>query len=328
MGGGISSGEPAISSTFTYTFTRPGTYRFKSQAADTMRMDVEVREFAVRNGTLTAGGDVSVGGDLLVAGHEHEVKLFLGTACPPFWVEAEETKGYFLMSKPLHGQAGRKENRPMDFNEGGRTHGATLRSGQRMHMSVSSNDFHDSAPPPYHAATMNPPPPPSPSPPPPGANAINVMPPAPPEYFEEPLEFPQYDFEACTRGSGYDQCARRYYYDKLRSKTYQTPENLAPLGEYYPFISILVCKRAGVPFPVDYKCTANLNTFSDGDTVVVTPATLTDCKAACNANRHCVAFVHNTIDNGNCYVKTGAITGTTADPPESGTTSCVPVGLG
>jgi len=323
-GGGITSGEPSLSSTFSYTFTQPGTYYFKSQAADTMRMNVEVREFAVRNGTLTAGGDVSVGGDLLVAGHEHEVKLFLGTACPPNWVEAEETKGYFLMSNPTHGQAGRRENRPMDFNERGRTHGATYRkTDQRYHFTTSSTSYYESAPPPFNSATMDYPPPPSPSPPPPGGNAINVLPPAPPEYHDESLEFPMWDFRAHVGSTMY------YFYDKLRNKHYQTPEYMAPLGEYYPFISILVCKRAGVTFPIDYQCTNDLNTFADGDhPPVLTPATMADCKAACSANRLCVAFVHNTVDHGNCYVKTGLITGTSADLPEHGTTSCVPAGLG
>ena len=85
---------------------------------------------------------------------------------------------------------------------------------------------------------MDPPPPPFPSPPPPGAGAINVLPPAPPEYHDDPLEFPMYDFRARDDG-GY-----KYYYDKLRHTKYQTPEYMAPLGEYYPFVSILVCKRA------------------------------------------------------------------------------------
>ena len=79
--------------------------------------------------------------------------------------------------------------------------------------------------------------------------------------------------------------------------------------------------------PVDYHCTNNLNTFTDGvHPLVFTNASMEDCKAACAANHDCVVLVHNII--GNCYVKTGAIIRTAADDPYNGTTSCVPSGLG
>ena len=83
-------------------------------------MTVEVREFAVRNGTMFVGGDLEVGGagsavstgtlrgggDREVGGQmiagpgfEQEVRMFLGGECPPGWVEASETMGRLLASR-------------------------------------------------------------------------------------------------------------------------------------------------------------------------------------------------------------------------------------
>ena len=60
---GVSSGEPELASSFSHTFALPGLYWFKSQVADEMRTRVEVRElFAVRNGTMSMGGDMEVKG--------------------------------------------------------------------------------------------------------------------------------------------------------------------------------------------------------------------------------------------------------------------------
>ena len=102
VSGGIRSGDPVLASSYAYTFSRAGVYLFKSQAADTMRMTVEVREFAVRNGTMFVGGDLEVGGEgsavsngmlrvggsLEVSGMQvsgpgfaQEVRLFLGDGC-------------------------------------------------------------------------------------------------------------------------------------------------------------------------------------------------------------------------------------------------------
>ena len=124
--GGIRSGDPTLSSAYSHTFEAPGRFVFKSQAGDDMRMAVEVREFAVRNGTLFVGGDLEVGprggvGDteskvdnstvriagklevsgMLTAGpgFEQEVRIFLGGSCPPGWTEATETKGKLLASR-------------------------------------------------------------------------------------------------------------------------------------------------------------------------------------------------------------------------------------
>jgi len=36
----------------------------------------------------------------------------------------------------------------------------------------------------------------------------------------------------------------RYYWDRMRSPTYQTTDYMAPIGEYYPFACVLLCKRA------------------------------------------------------------------------------------
>jgi len=45
-----------------------------------------------------------------------------------------------------------------------------------------------------------------------------------------------------------------YTYDKLGNPAYQTSTYMAPIGEYYPFASVLLCKRVRaalslVPFP-------------------------------------------------------------------------------
>ena len=127
MSGGIRSGDPVLASSYAYTFLRAGVYLFKSQAADAMRMTVEVREFAVRNGTMFVGGDLEVGGEgsavsngmlrvggsLEVSGMQvsgpgfaQEVRLFLGGACPPGWVEASETMGKLLASRGVSEAAG------------------------------------------------------------------------------------------------------------------------------------------------------------------------------------------------------------------------------
>jgi len=49
------------------------------------------------------------------------------------------------------------------------------------------------------------------------------------------------DNYAPNYGTGY--CVNRYYWNKLRSPTYQTTDYMAPIGEYYPFASVLLCKR-------------------------------------------------------------------------------------
>ena len=126
VSGGIRSGDPVLASSYAYTFSRVGVYLFKSQAADAMRMTVEVREFAVRNGTMFVGGDLEVGGEgsavsngtLRVGGVEvsgpgfaQEVRLFLGGACPPGWVEANETMGMLLASRGVSEEAGTNKSK-------------------------------------------------------------------------------------------------------------------------------------------------------------------------------------------------------------------------
>jgi plastocyanin len=132
VSGGIRSGDPVLASSYAYTFSRAGVYLFKSQAADTMRMTVEVREFAVRNGTMFVGGDLEVGGEgsavsngtlrvggsLEVSGVQvsgpgfaQEVRLFLGGACPPGWVEASETMGKLLASRGVSEDAGSSKSK-------------------------------------------------------------------------------------------------------------------------------------------------------------------------------------------------------------------------
>lgn len=132
VSGGIRSGDPVLASSYAYTFSRPGVHLFKSQAADAMRMTVEVREFAVRNGTMFVGGDLEVGGEssavsngtlrvrgsLEVSGMQvsgpgfaQEVRLFLGGVCPPGWVEASETMGKLLTSRGGSEEAGSSKSK-------------------------------------------------------------------------------------------------------------------------------------------------------------------------------------------------------------------------
>ena len=42
--------------------------------------------------------------------------------------------------------------------------------------------------------------------------------------------------------SGWDSSAQ-YRWDKLTNPAYQTTDYMAPIGEYYPFASVLLCKR-------------------------------------------------------------------------------------
>ena len=127
VSGGIRSGDPVLASSYAYMFSRPGVHLFKSQASDAMRMTVEVREFAVRNGTMFVGGDLEVGGESSAVsngtlrvggslevggvsvsgpGFAQEVRLFLGGVCPPGWVEASETMGKLLASRGGSEEAG------------------------------------------------------------------------------------------------------------------------------------------------------------------------------------------------------------------------------
>ena len=91
--GGVSSGTPVLTGSFTHTFDAAGTHLFKSQAHYTMTCTVEVLEsFVLQNGTLTLGGDLEVGGNVRAAGFamegtpalgfETEVKMFLADECP------------------------------------------------------------------------------------------------------------------------------------------------------------------------------------------------------------------------------------------------------
>mmetsp|Transcript_18043 Transcript_18043/g.30681 ORF Transcript_18043/g.30681 Transcript_18043/m.30681 type:complete len:483 (-) Transcript_18043:502-1950(-) len=223
VAGGVRSGDPELSSSFAHTFVRPGLYLFKSQADNDMRMKVEVREFAVRDGTMFVGGDLQVGnassavdkgtlrvggslevgGELKVGGvaiggptYENEIKMFLANECPTGWTEATELGGYLLMGRTPGGQVNATKNRPMGASEDGRMHSTVWKSSAASFYMSSSSTAGNAA---YGSG---------------------------------------YDFV-----SGY-YSSIRYYWNKLRSPTYQTSTYMEPIGEYYPFASVLLCKRA------------------------------------------------------------------------------------
>ena len=53
----------------------------------------------------------------------------------------------------------------------------------------------------------------------------------------------RYDFELTNYGS-YSTEYYAYWWDRMRSPTYQTTDYMGPIGEYYPFASVLLCKRS------------------------------------------------------------------------------------
>ena len=210
--GGVSSGVPMLTGTFTHTFDAAGTYLFKSQAQYTMTCTVEVLEsFVLKNGTLTLGGDLEVGGNVRATGFvegtpalsfETEIKMFLAEECPTGWAEATELGGYMLMGRSPGGQVNATKNRPMGASEDGRMHSTAWNhsSDDRFHKSSSVAGF-DSA---YG-----------------GTHDLHVV-----DYYYS--------------GPNY---INSYYWDRMRSPTYQTTDYMAPIGEYYPFASVLLCKR-------------------------------------------------------------------------------------
>mmetsp|Transcript_3046 Transcript_3046/g.6499 ORF Transcript_3046/g.6499 Transcript_3046/m.6499 type:complete len:493 (-) Transcript_3046:87-1565(-) len=205
--GGVSSGVPMLTGTFTHTFEAAGTYRFKSQAQYTMTCTVEVlgEAFVLQNGTLTLGGDLEVGGNVRAAGFalegtpalgfETEIKMFLANECPTGWTEATELGGYMLMGRAPGGQVNATKNRPMGASEDGRMHSTAWNHASDVRF-VTTSGTHDLS--------------------------VND----------------KYD----SYGNG-NRNRNLYYWDRMRSTTYQTPTYMAPIGEYYPFASVLLCKR-------------------------------------------------------------------------------------
>jgi hypothetical protein len=51
-----------------------------------------------------------------------------------------------------------------------------------------------------------------------------------------------YDFEA-SHGRTYYDSRTYYHWNKLRNPAYQTASYMDAIGEYYPFASVLLCKR-------------------------------------------------------------------------------------
>jgi len=216
--GGVSSGVPMLTGTFTHTFDAAGTYRFKSQAQYTMTCTVEVLEsFVLQNGTLTLGGDLEVGGNVRAAGFamegtpalgfETEIKMFLANECPTGWMEATELGGYMLMGRAPGGQVNATKNRPMGASEDGRMHSTAWNHASTARFQRSSKYYSNNYYNQYDATYGG-----------------------------------TYDFEL-TDYSDYSTDYYAYWWDRMRSTTYQTTDYMAPIGEYYPFASVLLCKR-------------------------------------------------------------------------------------
>ena len=67
---------------------------------------------AVSNGTLRVGGSLEVSGlQVSGPGFAQEMRLFLGGACPPGWVEASETMGKLLASRGVSEDAGSNKSK-------------------------------------------------------------------------------------------------------------------------------------------------------------------------------------------------------------------------
>ena len=194
---------------------------------------------------LRVGFDMELGGNLNVegsvtarsqpAGFEGEIKMFLASVCPQYWEEATELNGYFLQGRPEGGQVNQTHNRPMGANETGRMHNTYWKGGHvvngaydERYMGGYYDSFGTSGT--SNQCTGS------------GCTKCNL---------------PGSDANInCQDNFGVAQ-DRDYYYsansaswykfDKLVNKAYQTPKYMAPIGEYYPFVSVLICKFVGNP---------------------------------------------------------------------------------
>ena len=231
--GGISSGAPKLASTFQHTFDTAGTYRFKSQAQYTMTCTVEVIEsFVLKDGKVKIGGDLEVGGSTIAgAGFESEIKMFLGNECPTGWTEATELGGYFLMGRASGGQVNATKNRPMGASEDGRMH-STYYKGHQSWGNYDDRYFGG-----YYTSY--------------GSSSAHRCTSSSCSYCRLPGSSSNVD---CDQNFGGQYQWKDYYYsdnspsyfrwDKLTNPAYQTSTYMAPIGEYYPFASVLLCKRA------------------------------------------------------------------------------------
>ena len=250
--GGVSSGVPMLTGTFTHTFDAAGTYLFKSQAQYTMTCTVEVLEsFVLQNGTLTLGGDLEVGGNVRAAGFamegtpalgfETEVKMFLASECPAGWAEATALGGYMLMGRSPGGQVNATKNRPMGASEDGRMHStyykgdpsiSTNRDSQNddryfggHNTHAGGSDYSSSS---YDCTS---------------ATDCNYCALPGGAFVDCEENFGRYAFLDYMNSR---ETYPRYYsarWDKLKNPAYQTSTYMAPIGEYYPFASVLLCKR-------------------------------------------------------------------------------------
>ena len=255
--GGVSSGVPMLTGTFTHTFDAAGTYLFKSQAQYTMTCTVEVLEsFVLQNGTLTLGGDLEVGGNVRAAGFamegtpalgfETEVKMFLASECPAGWAEATELGGYMLMGRSPGGQVNATKNRPMGASEDGRMHSTYYKGTSSQSSSSDAGAYRYTGD--YWQYNF-------------GGDRSTcsswqdcnycLLPSGAPRvgstYGTAPTGYVYVDCESNFGGMWdmYDDSSSNSYvkWDKLRNPAYQTSTYMAPIGEYYPFASVLLCKR-------------------------------------------------------------------------------------
>ena len=242
--GGVTSGTPALGGTFSHAFTHAGTYLFKSQTQHTMTLVVEVLDsFLLHNGTLSLGGDLEVGGTIkagkietngVPAGYEQEIKMFLGAECPMGWTEATELGGYFLMGRPTDGGVvNQTMNRPMNATEEGRMHSTYYKGNKAFSESYDDRYFGG-----YYTSF--------------GSSSTGYRCQGPScGYCRLPGSNSNLNCDTHFGGHYqlqdwfYSHNSNRYYrWDKLTNPAYQTPMYMGHIGEYYPFATILICKRA------------------------------------------------------------------------------------
>jgi len=235
--GGISSGVPVLTGSYTHTFDTAGTYLFKSQAQYTMTCSVEVIEtFVLKDGKLKLGGDLEVSGSVRdgtpALGFETEIKMFLANECPTGWMEATELGGYMLMGRSAGGEVNATKNRPMGASEEGRMH-STYYKGN----SAYSDDYDERYFGGYYTAWGS-------------SSSSYKCTSSSCSYCRLPSSSSNVDCDTYFGGHYQDKdyfysysSSAYYKWDKLTNPAYQTSTYMAPIGEYYPFASVLLCKR-------------------------------------------------------------------------------------
>jgi hypothetical protein len=162
--------------------------------------------------------------------------MFLASECPAGWAEATELGGYMLMGRSPGGQVNATKNRPMGASEDGRMH-STYYKGDSTASTSSYGIYDDRYFGGYFAAQGN--------------GAIRFGYACSSTACTEctlPGSSSRIDCKSNFGGKAqnvdYGASSSHYFrYDKLTNPAYQTSDYMAPIGEYYPFASVLLCKR-------------------------------------------------------------------------------------